>query len=70
MLKRAYKNGACPEWITADSVYGDNGKFRLWLEKKNNNSYYLKFIVLISSMLFKVYTDFHLFTKSKSFNIF
>lgn len=35
MLKRAYKNGANPEWVTADSVYGDKGKFCLCLEKKN-----------------------------------
>jgi SRSO17 transposase len=33
MVERAYSLGAKPNWIAADSVYGGDYKFRVWLEE-------------------------------------
>jgi SRSO17 transposase len=34
MLERAFATGVTAEWVTADSVYGDDRRLRLWLEER------------------------------------
>jgi SRSO17 transposase len=34
MLERAFEAGVVAEWVTADSVYGDDRRLRLWLEER------------------------------------
>jgi SRSO17 transposase len=34
MLERALQNGVPARWVSGDSVYGDDGKLRLWLEEQ------------------------------------
>ena len=40
MLKHAFAQGIPIQWVTGDSVYGDNGKLRQWLEE-NKHPYVL-----------------------------
>jgi SRSO17 transposase len=37
MLEKAFANGVPGKWLTGDSVYGDNGEFRHWLEQKKQS---------------------------------
>lgn len=37
MLENAFANGVPGKWVTGDSVYGDNGEFRRWLEEKKQS---------------------------------
>jgi SRSO17 transposase len=34
MIRRALAAGAACSWVTGDSVYGNDGKLRLWLEEQ------------------------------------
>jgi SRSO17 transposase len=34
MLERAFANGVPARWVSGDSVYGNDGKLRLWLEER------------------------------------
>jgi SRSO17 transposase len=34
MIERAVKNGVPARWVSGDSVYGNDGKLRLWLEEQ------------------------------------
>jgi SRSO17 transposase len=35
MIERALENGIAARWVSGDSVYGNDGKLRLWLEEQN-----------------------------------
>jgi SRSO17 transposase len=35
LLERAVKNGVPARWVTSDSVYGNDGKLRRWLEEQS-----------------------------------
>jgi SRSO17 transposase len=35
LIERALQNGVPARWVTGDSVYGNDGKLRLWLEDQN-----------------------------------
>ncbi len=35
MIERAVGNGVLARWVTGDSVYGNDGKLRLWMEEQN-----------------------------------
>jgi SRSO17 transposase len=35
MIERALANGLPARWVSGDSVYGNDGKLRLWLEEQN-----------------------------------
>jgi SRSO17 transposase len=35
MIERALANGVPARWVSGDSVYGNDGKLRLWLEEQN-----------------------------------
>src|SRR4051794_41083683 len=35
MIERALANGIPARWVSGDSVYGNDGKLRLWLEEQN-----------------------------------
>jgi SRSO17 transposase len=34
MIERALDNGLAARWVSGDSVYGNDGKLRLWLEER------------------------------------
>jgi SRSO17 transposase len=34
MVDRAFKNGVLARWVSGGSVYGNDGKLRLWLEER------------------------------------
>lgn len=41
MLQLAFESGIRPAWVVADEVYGNDAKFRWWLEQEHEQAYLL-----------------------------